>query len=265
MISFNESLQAAYQSSNSVVVVPETWGQGRATFGGMVAALVYAKVAGQVEPGYPVRSISLSFVAPVAPGEIQVQVTLLREGRATRQYQLTAYQNDQVCVVMLVCFGQDRESVVRVDYEQAPAVGEPESKPAFPFIPNVTPDFTQHYDYRYTTGKFPFSGSKETVMGGWIRQKDEVSHPVSVAEILALLDAWPPATLSMLKSPAPGSSLTWTISFVNIPDDRKADDWWQYEAHIQQAHHGYSHIDATLWDDRGQAVVLSRQAVCVFA
>lgn len=68
----------------------------------------------------------------------------------------------------------------------------------------------------------------------------------------------------MLKKPTSGSSLTWTISFVNLPDNCSANDWWQYLADIHSSANGYGHIDATLWDKHGEVTVISRQTVSVF-
>ena len=102
-------------------------------------------------------------------------------------------------------------------------------------------------------------------MGGWIKLREPSSKIACVPEILALLDAWPPAVFTMLKKPASGSSLTWTISFVEQPEDCTASDWWQYQANIESSNHGYSHIDASLWDKNGRVAVISRQTVSVFA
>jgi acyl-CoA thioesterase len=264
-MNFNDVRQSVNEAESSKVKIPEKWGQGRATFGGLVAAVMYEKIAPVVSEGKKVRSIMVSFVAPVAPGELDIMVSLLREGKSATQVQATAYQNDHVCAVLLASFGDDRESSVNVKPELGPVMTSPEKLQAFPFIPNLTPDFTQYFDYRYALGKMPFMGSEQTDMGGWIKLRELSEKRVTVTEILALLDAWPPAIFSMLKKPASGSSLTWTINFVNIPDDCTSNDWWQYKANVESSANGYSHIDATLWDNNGKVVVNSRQTVSVFA
>lgn len=263
-MNLNDAVMAASESTSQAVTIPENWGQGRATFGGMLAALMYQRIALQVAADRPVRSVMVSFVAPVAPGAMDVRVQLLREGKAASQLQATAYQGEQICAVMLASFAGERESMVRVKPDDAPVFCAPEEVQAFPFIPGLTPDFTQYFDYRYTLGKMPFMGSTQKEMGGWIKLREESTQAISVAQILALLDAWPPATFSMLKKPASGSSLTWTISFVNLPNDCSANDWWQYRADIQSSESGYSHIDGTLWDKHGKVAVISRQTVSVF-
>lgn len=263
-MNFNDAVMATSENTSQAVTIPENWGQGRATFGGMVAALMYQRIALQVAADRPVRALMVSFVAPVAAGAIDVRVQLLREGKAASQLQATAYQGDQVCAVMLASFAGERESMVRVEPDTAPAFSAPEEVQPFPFIPGLTPDFTQYFDYRYTLGKMPFMGSTQKEMGGWIKLREESTQAISVAQILALLDAWPPAVFSMLKKPASGSSLTWNISFVDLPEDCSASDWWQYLADIQSSANGYSHIDGTLWDKHGKVAVISRQTVSVF-
>lgn len=263
-MNFNDAVMATSENTSQAVTIPENWGQGRATFGGMVAALMYQRIALQVAADRPVRALMVSFVAPVAAGAMDVRVQLLREGKAASQLQATAYQGDQVCAVMLASFAGERESMVRVEPDTAPAFSAPEEVQAFPFIPGLTPDFTQYFDYRYTLGKMPFMGSTQKEMGGWIKLREESTQAISVAQILALLDAWPPAVFSMLKKPASGSSLTWSISFVGLPEDCSASDWWQYLADIQSSANGYSHIDGTLWDKHGKVAVISRQTVSVF-
>lgn len=263
-MNFSDAMAAVRESAAHTVNIPEKWGQGRATFGGMVAAAMFEKITPQVAHGRPVRSVLVSFVAPVAPGEMDVRVKVLREGKAATQVQATAYQNDQACAVVLASFGSDRQSMVRVEQDKAPVFKAPDEVNAFPFIPGLTPDFTQYFDYRYTLGKIPFMGSEQTEMGGWIKLRECSEDVISVAAILALLDAWPPAVFSMLKKPAAGSSLTWSISFVAVPEDCSANDWWQYQADIQSSANGYSHIDSTLWDKNGNVAVTSRQTVSVF-
>lgn len=261
---FEAAMQAVRHSNSDTVDIPEHWGQGRATFGGMVAAAMYERIALQVAPDRPLRSMMVSFVAPVVAGRLGIVVNILRQGKGATQIQATAYQDEQTCAVVLASFGGGRESSVHVAAAGAPDIRLPGEVQPFPFIPGLTPDFTQHFDYRYTVGQMPFMGSDLAEIGGWIALRAARETPASVAEILALLDAWPPAVFSMLKQPASGSTLTWNISFIDPAPTCRADDWWQYQAAIQHSAGGYSHIDARLWDKHGNPTVISRQTVSVF-
>ncbi|MCW5503962.1 thioesterase family protein, partial [Pseudomonas aeruginosa] len=55
-MNFSELIQAVRRDPSSVVV-PASWGQGRATFGGLVVALAYEAMLAVVEAGRPLRSI----------------------------------------------------------------------------------------------------------------------------------------------------------------------------------------------------------------
>lgn len=259
------SVLSANNTTSLEVEVPDKWGQGRATFGGLVAALMYQKVEPLIEDGRNVRSILLSFVGPVSPGKMDVITKVLRAGKGATQVQATALQNDQVCAVMLASFGADRDSVIDVPFKSAPATRAPDMGDVMPYIAGMTPDFTQYFDYRFTEGKMPFMGSDQPKSAGWIRLKEPCSSNICVPEILALLDAWPPATFTMLKRPASGSSLTWNINFIHQSKEAKGNDWWQYQADIQHSKHGYGHVDAAMWDHNGDIAVLSRQTISVFA
>lgn len=264
VMTFSKVMSRQLDQDGISVVVPEKWGQGRATFGGLVAAFMYEKLVHHVEPDRAVRSLQISFVGPVQSGPLDIVAKVLRAGKGATQVQATAYQNDKVCAVMLGSFGADRSSAVEVPSDKAPSTLSPDEGVTMPFIQNLTPDFTQYFDYRFTQGKLPFMGSEEPALGGWIRFKEPSTAAITVSEILALVDAWPPATFTMLKKPTSGSSLSWTINFVQQPTALTASDWWQYQAVIQQSKHGYGHVDATLWDQNGEAVAISRQTVSVF-
>jgi len=88
---------------------------------------------------------------------------------------------------------------------------------------------------------------------------------VSVADLLGLVDSWPPAVLPMLKAPAPGSSMTWTLEFMPGATFGSGQQWWQYLAETEWAAEGYAHTRARVWDERGKLVAISRQTVTVFA
>jgi acyl-CoA thioesterase len=263
-MSFFHAINAACSSHSPVVNIPEQWGQGRATFGGLVVAALYSKIAPEITKHREIRSLLASFVAPVAPGELHVAVEVLREGKGAMQLQVTGSQNNQVCTTVLASFGFDRESTVDIKGNPPPTFKGPDEVQEFPFIRGLTPDFTQFFDYRYTLGGLPFMGKGQRDMGGWIKLREEKQEPISVAALLALLDAWPPAVFSLFKKPVSGSSLTWAISFINTPVDCGPNDWWQYQADIQTSANGYSHIDARLWDKNKNLTVISRQTVSIF-
>ncbi|WP_263142850.1 thioesterase family protein [Pseudomonas sp. RIT-PI-AD] len=264
-MNFSELIQAVRLTPQSMVL-PSVWAQGRASFGGLVAALVYETMASRVPEGRPVRSLAITFVGPVEPGvPVSFEAEVLREGKAVSQVLGRAVQNGQVVTLVQGSFGAPRESAVRVEAEPAPSMKAVEACQELPYIKGVTPEFTRYLAMRWGLGGMPFSHDRSREMGGWVRLKEEhEACPVSETHLLALVDAWPPALLSHLRSPAPGSSLTWTIEFVQPVATLSTADWCLYRAIIEHAADGYGHIASGLWSARGELLAISRQTVTVF-
>ncbi|MDH4564561.1 thioesterase family protein [Pseudomonas sp. BN411] len=262
---FSELIQAA-RSNPSEIVVPATWGQGRAAFGGVVAALAFEAMRAKVEQGRPVRSLAMTFVGPLEPEvPASFEAELLREGKAVSQVFCRVVQKGQVVALVQGSFGGSRQSVVQLEAEPAPEMKPVADCFELPFIPGVTPEFTRHLAMRWSIGGLPFSNSRERDMGGWVRFRgDVVKETVTESHLLALVDAWPPATVPHLSSPAPGSTLTWTIEFVQPLPQLDTHDWCKYRARIEHARDGYGHAAAALWTPDGELVAMSRQTVVVF-
>ena len=275
-MNFDTIISTARNSAQAEI--PAGWTQGRATFGGLVAAILYQPIdaalenaTGESAQETPLRSLTLSFVAPAEAGTLNTTARVLRAGRSAVQIEAHASQGDQVTAAALASFGKPRESVVSVGTEKAPDFPAPDDCQALPYIEGLVPEFTQKFDYRLGAGALPFSGSSEGRIGGWIRLKKEegveqTEKAATTSHLLALIDAWPPAALSMLKTLAPASSLTWTVELMPAAHTTTAgpSDWWQYLAEVEQAEDGYAVIVARLWDANGQLIALSRQTATIF-
>jgi len=259
-----DQLLLEWRTNQGVDTVPSGWTQGRATFGGLVAAMLHEKMSAEVAQDSTLRSLTLSFVAPVGTGTVQSSAEILRAGRSVTQVQGHLRQGDVIALAGLASFGRGRESSVLVEGPIAPEYATPEECKALPYIEGIVPEFTQRFEYRIARGQLPFSGTKEQQLGGWVRFKDGSEGVAGIGHLLALIDAWPPATLPMLKTPAPASSLTWTVEFMEPLPKQRAGDWWQYLAEVEQAEDGYAVIQARLWDTDGKLVSLSRQMVTIF-
>lgn len=246
------------------VEIPAGWTQGRANYGGLVGALLYARMAALLDAPRVLRSATVSFVGPVATGAVTVTAEVLRQGKSVIQMEARLLQDGEVMAAMLASFGAPRDSAIAVDAHPAPVFKAPDDARALPFVPGVTPEFTQHIDFRWAHGDLPFTGSPLPELGGWMRLK-EARAALDYTDLFLLVDAWPPALLPLLKGPAPGSSLTWTLEPLQLPAGKTAGHWWQYLAKTDVAHDGYGHAAAWLWDDEGRLVALSRQTVVVFA
>ncbi|CUS48059.1 MAG: Acyl-CoA thioesterase [Idiomarinaceae bacterium HL-53] len=262
-MNFSEILQQIGENERQVITIPAGWTQGRALFGGLTAGIAYQHGMLGVSTQQPLRAMTLSFVAPLAEGELELQRVILREGKNVTQVRVDLLQNNEIGLSALLTFGASRVSKVNVTDTPKRTIPTYEGVPDFPKTP-FTPEFTQYFNYAVTVGAMPFSGKAEREFGGWMRYSQE-SSPIDIALFLGLVDAWPPAVLPHLSQPAPASSLTWTIEFPEPLDPQfKTDDWWQYVAYIDHASHGYGHTHAQIWDKEGNLVAISRQTVTVF-
>ena len=260
---FSEILAQITPAAEQTISLPEGWGQGRALFGGLTAAIAWQHIHYGASDEQDLRSFTVSFVAPVQPGQAILRRRLLREGKNVTQIAAEIIQGDNVVLSALASYGRTRESAVTVT--DTPVAHVPPREQGLPF-PKVAlmPEFTHHFDYAVTVGGLPFTGNKSRDFGGWMRFCSE-NNPMNIGYLLGLVDAWPPALLPHLSQPAPASSLTWTIEFPEpLNPQRQSSDWWQYVAHIDYAAHGYGHTHAHIWDQAGELVAISRQTVTVF-
>ena len=262
-MTFDEMLETGRRESE--LTIPESWAQGRATFGGVVAGLLFDRMQRQVAEGRPMRSLQVSFVGPVFPGEpMTVASELLREGKNASQTLGRITQGENTCVVATASFGADRESAVEVAGRySAPDFKAPEYSKPIPRVPGVTPAFMQHIEARWAVGDVPFTGCDSRQMGGWMRFT-ETPEIISDAHLVALVDAWPPAVLPMLSKPAPASTLSWSLDILHPRPEIRPGEWLMYLATVDQAEAGYGHTQAQIWNQAGELVALSRQTVTVF-
>ncbi len=263
-------------SDGEAIAVPPGWGQGRATFGGLVAAMLYRRaraVAAHEDAGAgapkPARSLAFSLVAPVAPGDARVEARVLRAGKSVTHVEARLVQGDAVGAAMLASFGAARPSEISVAAPAPPAYPSPATLPALPYAPGLTPEFTQHFDMRWAHGTLPFTTPATTGdIGGWVRFRS-ATREVGVEHVLALVDAWPPAVLPMLRKPAPVSTLSWTLDFTGAPAGEATEPtgepaYFGYAASTDHASDGYALIGSRFFRADGTLLAVGRQTVAAF-
>ena len=240
--------------------VPEDWLQGRSAFGGVQGALALRAMRALVPAEVPLRSLQMTFLAPVEQGTVRIEAKLLREGKNTLQVEARLVDGAQTLCLVVGIFGRLRESLVhwRPRYDVVPV---PAEVAPFPYLPGITPAFTQHFRARWLRGDLPFSGGSDpsSVVQLSLREPETMGE----CQIVAYADFIPPLALSMLKGPTPGSSLTWMLQLLSDRRDLPSDNW-RIDAQLDAAIGGYTHQGLTLWGPDGTAVAIGRQAMVVF-
>ncbi len=245
------------------VTISEDWAQGRSTFGGLVGAFVLQAMQKHIGGERLLLDFSASFVAPVFPDKMQIQVSTLREGGSVTQLTGQALQNGEVKFIMLATFGVARASAIAHTAARMPQVPERSKCQKLPFLPNVTPEFIKHFDMYIAWGGQPFSGTPSEVFGGWVRLA-EPEPEITLPHVLGYIDAWPPATLPWPTAPCPASSLSWSVQFMHPMPAVSPKDYCAYQARLDFSRDGYGFTRAHLWNEQGELLAISQQTIAVF-
>jgi len=247
----------------SCIHIGEDWMQGRAGFGGLVAGLVYESMRKQLGSNVPVRCLQVSFVGPVDASPLEVTSEVLRQGKNVSHVLGRGMQNGEVKILVQGSFGQSRASSVSLLADRLKLSGTVAEAKKLPHIPQVIPEFTKHFDFRYLT-EFPFSGSPKNYLEGYVRLA-EPCQTMTEAHVLALIDAWPPTTLPMFDRPCMASSLSWTIEFIQPHTPLRSDEYLVYRADIVQSEGGYAYARAKIANEAGELIAISQQTTTHFA
>ena len=242
--------------------IPPEWGQGRSAFGGVTTAAATRAMASLVGPGRTLRSLSASLVGPLRLAEpVALHAHVLRAGRSLTHTEARLVQGGQVQAVVLGAYGGPRPSGIVVPRATMPAdLPEPSACVAFPYIPGVTPDFTQQMEMRWTHGALPFTGNDEDVIGLWLRHRSEAQ---GMDALVGLLDTPPSPVLQMMKRPAPASTVRWSAHIVG-PPRLPAGAWCWLHSVARSAGDGYATMLASLYGPDGLLLAWLEQLVCVF-
>src|SRR6478672_9030199 len=151
--------QIDVREGTSRVDVPEDWLQGRTLFGGM-QALVGLAAMRSLAPAAPLRSLQVTFLAPVPGGPVTARAQILRSGKSATHVQSRIVDGDKTLCTMVGVFGLPRASAIALRPAQ-PSAPASEAR-VLPWIPGVTPNFTQHFKARWVVGAPPWAGVTES-------------------------------------------------------------------------------------------------------
>lgn len=267
MTPFTDLLAAcAPTEAGATAPVPADWGQGRAIFGGLLTGHALTALRPRVPADRALRSVLCSFVAPAAPGEVSVSVSVLRAGRAMTQAEARITQGGAVKAVVVAAYGASRPTSLAVAGAAAPADIPSDDGLPMVHIDSLTPPFCRGFEYRYDPATVPFSGASQPVLRGSVRLAGG-DQPVGEAAVLALLDAWPAPLLTQATGPVAASTVTWMVDLLEpVPEGGwPADAWWRFRSETARSAGGYADISGRMWGPDGRVVAASRQLVVEFS
>lgn len=260
MPNFTQLMDSAKLSEDRISLnIGDSWTQGRTIYGGMQAA-VAVKAMRQLEQELPLRSLQVTFIGPVLPGDVTATATLLRRGKSTSHLKAELVQDGELRMIAVAIFGKNRESVAVHDSRMQPTLSPDYAKDLSE--EGARPAFRNNFDCRIIEGAPLFSGNKESSTKIYTRHSDD--DGCSYEHLTALADVTPCLALVQLTEPAPGSSMNWQLDFVRCPEEIAGTEWFRVDSDMVACEHGYAWQNATIWTDKGELVMVGRQCMAVF-
>jgi acyl-CoA thioesterase len=261
---FSETLASMQPQDNAWrALIGEDWSQGRATFGGMVAALGNEAMRRLVPPDRQLRGLETVFAGPTLAGAVRIEAEVLRVGKAVTIANARVWSAEKIAATLTGIYGAPRSTSVSLLPTVQTGLPAAQSLPEPPVHALAGgPAFAQHFNLRWADGAWPYSGSSLSRSKIYVRHRD--SAELTESHVVALVDCIPSVIVQMLNTPAPSSSLTWTLQFLKHDYRFAPDAWWRIDAEIDSASEGYSCESCVVVDPSGAPAVLSRQMVAVF-
>ncbi len=238
--------------------IPDGWMQGRSVFGGLTVALSSALGRQGLVASRSLRTVSAQLIRPMSPGAVEATVRTVRDGKTVTFVEVRLSQEARETVSVSLAYVEQREGGTDVSAPIAVA-RDPGSLPEMPYIPGVMPEFTQHVALRWATGSLPYAGGAEARYEGYCRFREPAGD---VEGLIGLLDAWPCPSLSLLKSPTPASTISWTAHLLHVPES--FDGWFAFASETVAGEGGFHTSVGRLHAPDGRLAAWSEQLVAIF-
>lgn len=265
MTPFGDAIAIDRVSADRFVwTIPDGWQQGRGAWGGIVvAALVRAVIDSEGDPERAVRTVSIQMMAPAVVGPHVITTRLVRRGSAMSTWSAVVAHESGVVASMVAVTGRPRVPVRTIDDRSWGTAAAPEV-PAAPDIDSVPtgpplPVFMQHLDFRPVRGLPMGGGPPESI--GWLALKEP---PRASAEtLLALADAWWPATLPMLAEVPHLATVNFTANLLVDPASVDGAEPLLNASFVTAAADGFASEHRRLWTADGRLAVDNVQTMVI--
>jgi hypothetical protein len=248
--------------------VPDGWQQGRGAWGGLViGALLRAVTAAEPDASRTVRSVSSQLAAPALVGDHVISMECVRRGAAVSTWIAALLDGSGAFVASLTAvLGSPRKLDDAPHYAswqmvEPPAVPPPDDVQLIPFRPPLGPVFGAQMAARPVNG-IPTSRQRpETI--GWIGYAQPV--PLTAATLIALVDAWWPASLAPLPRMRPIATVAFSANLLVDPASIPLGEPLLNHAFVSAAHEGFTSEVRRLWTVDGRLAVDNLQSIVLIA
>lgn len=241
--------------------IGSNWSQGRTTYGGLGAALGVTSLRSLVPADRPLRSVLVSFAAPIPVGAtVRVDREILRQGGSATSAQVRMIADGTPATVLVATYGAPREAG-GVEPEKAKDMPNESDLALSPTVPGM-PGFLDSFDVKWVGNGIPTANSKDTRLQVFARLRD-ADGVDAAAQFLALADMPPPIMMSHYPVPTAGATMSWSLDFVKPPRDWMGG-WIYFDYALLSAQNGYCQQAGKLYDETGGLLAVSHQTMVYF-
>jgi acyl-CoA thioesterase len=234
------------------------WWIQRGPNGGIVAAKLVRAMETELGDGTRgLRSLTVHYPAPPAPGPVWIECRVERSGRSLSTLSARMEQEGRPVALALAAFSVPwpQPLAYALAPPEAPA---PEDVEGVPWQEGM-PAFRQHLDFRPVFGDPMFSGSERAVVGGWLGTIEP--HAFDAPYVALLADAWIPAPFPVGSEPFAAPTIDLTVHFRSPlpPAGAEPGDLVLGRFESLHARDGFFEEDGALWTRDGELIAQSRQ------
>ena len=244
------------------VQIPDSWAQGRTTFGGLTAAILCEATAKDTDPARPLRNFEIVFTRPLeAQKPFEIEVETLANGKTVTIKTARIIQEGKMRASARADYVLPLQSSVTIDTFKLPQLQAKAT--SIHMKGGHLPIFMQHFDNHLATKALPFSGQAVPETGGWMKFKN-APEKMTNALLICLIDSWPPTASSYYQGFKPLSTLSWNIHFAAPIDEVSAAQHLGYLSKVNFGEHGLSSSQAEIWGSDGQLLAKSLQTNIIY-
>lgn len=255
-------LQTLQDNPANATQFDASWSQGRSAFGGLAAAFAVTAMRKLLDTPQPMRSLMVSFIAPIPPGDVEVSAKIQRSGKNVTQMSADVVANGQIGLQAMGVFGNARAAISIAPESSINFVPREQGIP-FTSHARRLPHFLTYFEGCWVGGGMPFSGTRQRQLAMWVKHKTDLSA-FPTEKLVSICDIPPPVILSYFETPpVPASSLTWALEFL-VPPETVVGDWFYLDFYAEAAADGYTQQSGRIFDETGRLCALSRQCMVYF-
>jgi acyl-CoA thioesterase len=243
------------------LTVPTGFGQGKATFGGLVVGACVRSLEARVgDRARTLRSVTAQLLGAPQPGEALIRTRLLRASATVTTLAADLEQDGTVMTHVVALFAAERPVTLAWNHLRRPEA--PAWRDVEPLDPDnpFSPEFTRHFEFR-SVGSVPYSGATDDPLG-YIRPRVPCQRRDG-AWLSCLLDAWWLAALCRFDGLRPAATMTYTAELHAPLAGLDAEAPFLHVGRALVAAQGYSLETRELWGDDGRLVATGSQIVTI--